>query len=78
MDVDVCDRLWILDTGLTEILGEGRQITPPTVLVFDLKTDKLILRYPLKPEDVAHGSFFANIVSQTNYNFCGVNYHRIN
>lgn len=63
LDVDACDRLWALDTGLADIFGEGRQITPPTILVWDLKTDKLIHRYSLKPEDVTSESFFANIVS---------------
>lgn len=63
LDVDACDRLWAIDTGLSGILYEGRQITPPTILVWDLKTDKLIKRYPLKSEDITCGSFFANIVS---------------
>lgn len=39
--VDECDRLWVLDTGLADILGKAEQITPPKILIYDLKTDKV-------------------------------------
>lgn len=38
---DECDRLWVLDTGLADILGKADQITPPKILIYDLKTDKV-------------------------------------
>jgi hypothetical protein len=60
--VDACDRLWVMDTGLADILGEGKQVSPQAILVFDLKTDRLIRRYNLKPTDYKEDSFFANIV----------------
>lgn len=61
--VDPCDRLWVMDTGLADILGEPKQISHPAILVFDLKTDKLIKKYELKSTDYKDDSFFANIVS---------------
>lgn len=67
LDVDACDRLWAIDTGLADIYGEGRQIFPPSILIWDLKTDKLIRRYPLKPDQISSESFFANIVSRHLY-----------
>lgn len=39
--VDECDRLWVLDTGLADILGKAEQITPPKILIYDLNTDKV-------------------------------------
>ncbi|RZC33575.1 yellow-c [Asbolus verrucosus] len=60
--VDQCDRLWVMDTGLADILGEPKQISPPAIVVFDLKTDKLLRRYTLQPTDLKEDSFFANIV----------------
>lgn len=63
VNVDSCDRLWVMDTGLADILGQPKQIAPNAIVVFDLKTDKLIRRYDLKTEDLKEDSFFANIVS---------------
>lgn len=63
VDVDACDRLWVIDTGLADILGNPKQIAQPAIVVFDLKTDKLLRRYELKPTDSKEDSFFANIVS---------------
>lgn len=60
--VDVCDRLWVMDTGLADILGEPRQITKPALVIFDLNTDKLIRRYEFKATDLKEDSFFANVV----------------
>ncbi|KAK9497287.1 hypothetical protein O3M35_004634 [Rhynocoris fuscipes] len=59
---DECDRLWVMDSGLNEILGAGQQLSLPKILIFDLKTDKLIREYKLKPEFVKEDSFFANII----------------
>lgn len=61
--VDECDRLWVIDTGLAGILDNPRQIRKPALVVFDLKTDKVLRRYDLKPTDLKEDSFFANVVS---------------
>lgn len=61
--VDECDRLWVMDTGLADILGSPKQIAPNAIVIFDLNTNQLIKRYPLKPTDLKEGSFIANIVS---------------
>lgn len=44
--VDECDRLWVLDTGRLI----SKQICPPQILVFNLNTNALILRYKF-PDD---------------------------
>lgn len=61
--VDECNRLWVMDTGLVDILGDSKQILPPALIIFDLNTDQLIRRYSFKPKDIKFGSFFANVVS---------------
>jgi len=63
IQVDVCDRLWVLDTGLADILGSPKQITPNSILVFDLKTDTLVRRFTIPDDQKKEDSFFANIVS---------------
>jgi len=60
--VDECDRLWVMDTGLADILGNPKQITPPALVIFDLNTDKLIRRYTFQPSDILEHTFFANVI----------------
>ncbi|XP_060529364.1 protein yellow-like [Cylas formicarius] len=59
--VDKCDRLWAMDTGLADILGNPKQVLPPSIAIFDLNTDKLIRRYTIKSDWVSEDAFFANI-----------------
>ena len=64
--VDECDRLWVMDTGITNILksfGNRKKVAPPALIIFDLNTDKLIRRYTLKPSDNTCNSYYANVVS---------------
>ncbi|KAI5749184.1 hypothetical protein M8J76_005306 [Diaphorina citri] len=70
INVDVCDRLWMVDTGLADILGEGNQISTPRIVVIDLKTDKIIKEHTIAKEDIAAHSFFANILVDTTPNTC--------
>lgn len=61
--VDECDRLWVMDSGLADILGTPKQIAPPALVIFNLNTNELIKRYAFTPEDSKAGTFFANVVS---------------
>lgn len=63
VDVDACDRLWVMDTGLADIWGDAKQHSTPAILIYDLKTDKLLKRYVMQSTDLKEDSFFANIVS---------------
>ena len=62
---DDCDRLWVMDSGLADILGSPKQWAPNSIAVFDLNTDKLIKRFVIPADQVKEDSFFANIVSLT-------------
>lgn len=59
---DECDRLWIIDSGLADILGSPKQWAPNSIAIFDLNTDKLIRRFTIPADQVKEDSFFANIV----------------
>ncbi|CAH4033204.1 unnamed protein product [Pieris brassicae] len=50
--IDVCQRLWMVDTGLLEVPGERQQVLKPSIVIFDLKTDKQILKHELKDSDL--------------------------
>ena len=60
--MDECDRLWVMDTGLADILGSPHQYKPTSIVIFDLTTDKLIRRFVLPEAMAKEDSFFANIV----------------
>ncbi|EDW02839.1 protein yellow [Drosophila grimshawi] len=68
--VDSCDRLWVLDTGLADILGNPKQITPSSILVFDLKTDRLLLRYAIPADQSKEDTFYANIIVDVERDQC--------
>ncbi|XP_030753269.1 protein yellow [Sitophilus oryzae] len=71
VSVDPCDRLWVMDTGLADILGSPKQISPPAVVIYDLNTNTLLKRYTLKEhEDVKASSFFANIIVDVTKDNC--------
>ncbi|PSN56703.1 Protein yellow [Blattella germanica] len=58
---DACDRLWVMDTGVDDVVGEYRQLAPPRILVYDLHNDTLIHSFTFNHEHVKEDSFFANI-----------------
>lgn len=60
--IDECDRLWVMDTGLADILGNPKQIAPPALVIFNLNTNKLIKRYTIPPDYIKDDTFFANVV----------------
>lgn len=59
---DECDRLWVMDTGLADILGNPKQIAPPALVIFDLKTNQLIRRFTIPGSHIKDDTFFANVV----------------
>ncbi|XP_075212504.1 protein yellow-like [Lycorma delicatula] len=62
---DACSRLWAIDTGVKNIFTDSQQREiPPTIHVFDLKTDELLFSYSLKQKTdyVEEVSLFPNII----------------
>lgn len=68
--VDVCDRLWVMDTGLADILGSPHAFSKPQLMIYDLKTDQLVKRYEFKPTDLKEDSFFANVIVDVTNETC--------
>lgn len=48
MQIDDCDRLWVLDTGKIE----EEELCPAQLLAFDLHTDRLLKRVKI-PNNIA-------------------------
>ncbi|CAH0546393.1 unnamed protein product [Brassicogethes aeneus] len=68
--VDPCDRLWVMDTGVEDMRGSPRQVAKPALVVFDLNTDKLLRRIPLKDSVVKEDSFFGNVIVDVDADKC--------
>ncbi|EFN87184.1 protein yellow [Harpegnathos saltator] len=59
--IDSCDRMWGLDTGVDDILGDSKVVRPMRLIVIDLKTDEIIRKYTLKDTDVKPDTFIADL-----------------
>ncbi|XP_032676731.1 protein yellow-like [Odontomachus brunneus] len=60
--IDACDRMWGLDTGVDDILGDAKVVRPMRLIVIDLKTNMIIRKYTLKNTDVKPDTFIADLV----------------
>ncbi|XP_053678774.1 protein yellow [Anopheles nili] len=58
---DKCGRLWALDTGTVGIGNTTQQLCPYALNVWDLKTNRRLRRYELRPDDTNANTFIANI-----------------
>uniref|UniRef100_A0ABD2XG80 Bee-milk protein n=1 Tax=Trichogramma kaykai TaxID=54128 RepID=A0ABD2XG80_9HYME len=68
--VDACDRLWGVDTGIEDILGDTKVVRPPRLIVIDLNTEKILLTYTLKDSDQKAESFFADLAVDADKDSC--------
>lgn len=60
---DKCGRLWVLDNGKIGNRENSENVTqyPPSIIVYDLKSDDLLRKYILPSDQVKEDSGFANI-----------------
>ncbi len=56
IDIDSEGKLWVLDSGLVEELGENRSVCPPKLLVIDLQTNFIIKHATIPAEVRLNGS----------------------
>ncbi|RZC33626.1 yellow-b [Asbolus verrucosus] len=59
---DKCGRLWVLDTGLENILSsDTKSLAPTRLLVYSLRNDTLLRSYVIPDHQIKTDSFFANL-----------------
>ncbi|XP_028032716.1 protein yellow [Bombyx mandarina] len=58
---DRCGRLWVLDNGKIATLESNTTKYPPSLIIYDLKTDNLLRKYVFPQDQVKEDSGFANI-----------------
>ncbi|KAF5288325.1 hypothetical protein FQR65_LT12059 [Abscondita terminalis] len=68
MQVDECKRLWVLDSGQVNVSTKPEQVCPPKIVVFDLNTDKAILKYELPRPFIKQDSLYSNIAVDVHVN----------
>lgn len=68
--VDACDRLWMVDTGVIETLGNKQQISPQRIVIIDLNTDKIIKTYNFKDSDLTDATILAMTVVDVTEDNC--------
>ncbi|XP_063230558.1 protein yellow-like [Bacillus rossius redtenbacheri] len=59
--IDPCGRLWVIDSGVVDIVTDFKRICPPQVLVFDVRSNKLVKRYRIPETDLEDESLLINI-----------------
>lgn len=63
--VDECDRLWVLDSGMEDLLGKPKQVAPQAILIFDLKSNAMIKRFNIPMDHIKEDTIFPSIVSNS-------------
>jgi hypothetical protein len=59
---DRCGRLWVIDSGFTNLLDEERiSVRNPSLVVYDLHNDNLLRRYEFPSDQIKNDSLFANV-----------------
>ncbi|XP_043283685.1 protein yellow-like [Venturia canescens] len=70
IQVDECDRLWVLDSGTVNLTNTAYQACPPSIYIFDLRTDRLLRRYQIPEDQVKQDSLWSNLVVDIRNNDC--------
>ncbi|XP_050540185.1 protein yellow-like [Daktulosphaira vitifoliae] len=59
---DRCNRLWVLDSGVMDSLETFSTVCPPKLMVFDMRTDRMIRSVILPPEILRKNTLLTNLV----------------
>ncbi|XP_076248993.1 yellow-h [Calliopsis andreniformis] len=71
VQVDECDRLWVLDSGKVDVGKSPKQVCPPAIVIFNLITDTPIRKYIIPEDQVKEDSLYTNIVVDIRNEDCG-------
>lgn len=60
--MDSCNRLWVVDSGVTNSLDDFQRMCPPKILIFDTATDTVIRSVVFPREVLRPSSLLTNII----------------
>ncbi|XP_030369550.1 uncharacterized protein LOC115620459 [Scaptodrosophila lebanonensis] len=69
--IDSCNRLWLLDAGISRSLEDYERTCAPKILVVDLNTDRVVRRVDFPAEVLRGESLFTNmVIDETSAKHC--------
>ncbi|XP_060521874.1 L-dopachrome tautomerase yellow-f2-like isoform X2 [Cylas formicarius] len=68
--IDVCDRMWFVDTGIVETLGNRTVVKPHELILINLQTDDIIHRYSLPASVITPATVLASVTVDTTKEDC--------
>ncbi|KAK6623892.1 hypothetical protein RUM44_010748 [Polyplax serrata] len=73
---DRCNRLWVLDSGVSTSLQDFTVVCPPKILVFDMSTDQLVKSITFPREVLRPNTLLTNLVidDTSGYGSCDDSY----
>ena len=75
--VDRCNRLWVLDAGVTTSIEDFLPVCPPKILVFDLQTNELVRLVQFPRQVGLLPTFFNVFYSNLYYPFQFINFYMV-
>ncbi|CAG9767087.1 unnamed protein product [Ceutorhynchus assimilis] len=69
--IDVCDRMWFVDTGIVETLGNRTTVKPHQIVIINLNTDKVIHRFNLPDSVITPNTILASLNIDSPKGSCG-------
>ncbi|KAK6628717.1 hypothetical protein RUM43_002533 [Polyplax serrata] len=69
--VDECGRLWVIDSGVTNVLHTADRMCPPKLMVFDLYTDTLTMKYVFPKNVLESSSLLVTVAVDNRARHCG-------
>ncbi|ENN71290.1 hypothetical protein HUJ04_007712 [Dendroctonus ponderosae] len=69
--IDVCDRMWFVDTGIVETLGNRTTVKPHQIIIINLQTDEVIHRFSLPENVITPATILASVTIDTPKGSCG-------
>lgn len=69
--IDVCDRMWFVDTGIVETLGNRTVVKPHQIIIINLQNDQIIHRYNLPSNVLTPATILASLTIDTTKGNCG-------
>ncbi|XP_076287424.1 dopaminechrome tautomerase [Lasioglossum baleicum] len=60
--IDRCNRLWVVDSGVMTSIDDFRPVCPPKIIIFDLQTDQLVRMYTFPREVLRPNTLLTNLI----------------
>ncbi|XP_076273289.1 L-dopachrome tautomerase yellow-f2-like isoform X1 [Rhynchophorus ferrugineus] len=70
VEIDTCDRMWFVDTGVIEIPGNATRVKEPQLILINLQTDEIIHRVTVSENVLRPNTLLASVTVDLPKQFC--------